>query len=536
MRFKFLFFGCFLSLGICAEASAKDIISADNNVPENNRSKTLDGFDIYEFSILGNSVLPVDNIEEVLKPYLGLDKKPEDVDEARAKLEEYYQQHGYKTVQVIIPKQTVKDGVIRLEVQESKIGRLEVVGSKYHSLDRIREQAQSLAQGNVPNFNEVSKDIQRLNSSSDRRVSPSIRAGETPGTIDVDLVVDDDLPVHGSIELNNRKSSDTSDLRASASLSYNNLWQRNHSLTLSYQTAPKNTDDSKVFYGSYLAPFEDSNFSLLLNAIRTDSNVSTIGGINVLGKGNIFGVKGIWSLRSTPDFYDSVSLGIDRKDFQQNINLEKNITLTPILYYPINATYNATKRGANSNISGDVGIVFALRQWTKKPPFTINGVSIDPDTQIPDSQQLSLRGNLEHLYFFKNGMQFQTRLHAQLTDQALESYEQFSAGGADSVRGYLESEAQGDLGINANFDLSSPSLFKSQDVRLYTFLDAATLKVKYPAAETPNNHDLASAGVGLKVSLWDHFEGNISWAKVLHDGPRSNAGDDRVLFRIFASF
>lgn len=539
MRIGLFIISCVIGSNICIKAEASELDSAiQSNANSDAHTKEIvqqptqntTYFDIYEFNILGNSVLPVENIEDVLKPYLGLDKNTDDVDEARAKLEEYYQQRGYKTVQVVIPKQTVQDGVVHLEVQESKVGRLEIVGSKYHSLDRIREQAPSLTQGNVPNFNKVSEDIQALNASADRRVSPSIRAGETPGTIDVDLVVEDDLPVHGSLELNNRRSADTSALRSSASLSYNNLWQRNHSLTLSYQTAPKNVDDAKVLYASYLAPFENSNFSLLLNAIKSDSNVSTVGDINVLGKGNILGIRGLWSLRSSPSFYDSISLGVDRKDFKQQTVLGSNRLESPIIYYPITSSYNAVWRQTQSQTQADISLVFAVR------PLGSETQDFDNNRVFSNGQQLSLRAGLNNQFNFKNDIQLVSRLQGQLTNQPLISYEQFSAGGADSVRGYLESEAQGDLGLIGGVDLLSPSLVKAQDIRVYGFIDAAILEVKKPLAELPKYHDLTSTGVGLRLNLWDHLEGNISWAKVLRDGPTSETGDDRVLFRIFASF
>ncbi len=112
-------------------------------------------------------------------------------------------------------------------------------------------------------------------------------------------MVDDNLPLHGSVELSNRKSQDTRALRAMLNLQYANLWQRGHSLSLSGQVAPEDADDAKVYYGSYLARFDGSPFSLLLTALRSDSNVSTIGGTNVIGNGKVFGVRGVWALEPT---------------------------------------------------------------------------------------------------------------------------------------------------------------------------------------------------------------------------------------------
>jgi hemolysin activation/secretion protein len=58
----------------------------------------------------------------------------------------------------------------------------------------------------VPNFNQVEREIVALNQWLDRRVTPTLRGGVEPGTVDVDLKVKDILPLHGSVELNNRYS------------------------------------------------------------------------------------------------------------------------------------------------------------------------------------------------------------------------------------------------------------------------------------------------------------------------------------------
>ncbi len=100
---------------------------------------------------------------------------------------------------------------IALQVTELKVGRLRVKNSRYFDLDTIKNRAGSLKEGSVPNFNDVTKDIVALNQWPDRRVTPALRAGVAPGTVDVDLNVEDTAPIHGTIEYNNRQSPSTTD-------------------------------------------------------------------------------------------------------------------------------------------------------------------------------------------------------------------------------------------------------------------------------------------------------------------------------------
>src|SRR5262245_13341806 len=83
--------------------------------------------DIWEYYVSGNSVLEPEVIAQACAPYLGPARTPEDVDAARAALETLYRERGYRTVGVSIPQQTVKGGVVRLEVVENRVGQLAVV-------------------------------------------------------------------------------------------------------------------------------------------------------------------------------------------------------------------------------------------------------------------------------------------------------------------------------------------------------------------------------------------------------------------------
>ena len=225
-------------------------------------------FDILEYQIEGNTVLPALAIEEAVYPFLGEKKSVKDVEQARQALEKRYHEAGYLTVLVDTPEQEVKSGLVRLIVTEAKVARLKVSGSHYYSLGWIKQQAPSLAEGSVPYFPDVQQDLTKLARAQDRQVVPVLRAGNTPGTVEVELQVKDQFPLHGSVELNNRYGANTTHSRMSASLRYDNLWQRQHSLSLSYQVAPENPAESNVLSGTYVIPGADGQ-AYALYAVRS---------------------------------------------------------------------------------------------------------------------------------------------------------------------------------------------------------------------------------------------------------------------------
>ncbi len=180
---------------------------------------------IREYRVVGSKALDRGSVEEAVYGYLGPGRTAQDVEGARAALEKTYRDKGFQTVSVSVPMQRAANGVVFLQVTEAPVGRLRVNGSRFYDINKIKARVPSLAQGTLPNFNKVEREIIALNQSGDLQITPSLAAGVMPGTVDVNLVVKDKFPLHGSVELNNRYSANTTPLRLDLSLRYDNLWQ-----------------------------------------------------------------------------------------------------------------------------------------------------------------------------------------------------------------------------------------------------------------------------------------------------------------------
>ena len=254
-------------------------------------------FDVFEYRVEGATLLPRITVEESVYPYLGEGKTLADVEQAREALEKAYHAAGWLTVLVAVPPQKVDAKMVRLTVTEAPVDRLRVVESRYFSLGEIRAGVPELAEGQVPNFPQMQKELAALNKSPDRRITPVLRPGKTPGTVEVDLKVQDRLPLHGNVELNDRTSQDTTRTRLTASLRWDNLWQQQHALGITVQTAPQEPDESRVFSASYTWPLASGDY-LAFYAVKSDSDVAAVGTLNGLGKGTIAGARYIMPLRS----------------------------------------------------------------------------------------------------------------------------------------------------------------------------------------------------------------------------------------------
>ncbi len=495
-------------------------------------------FDLLELRVLGNTVLPGVQIERATYSFLGRHKTLGDVEGARAALESAYRDAGYATVFVDIPEQDVgPDGIVRLRVTEGRLDRVRISGARYFSNGRLRAILPSLTAGQVPHMPQVQDELALANrQTSDRGITPILRAGRTPGTVDVELKVDDSLPLHATVELNNGHTADTSKTRASLNLSYDNLWQKFHSLSLQYQTAPEEPDEARVIAGTYVAPITRSGHMLAVYAVGTDSDVSTIGALSVLGAGRIYGMRYIIPTPEAGGFFGSVSLGVDYKDFEEGILLGDGARdETPIDYAAWSVAYGANARREASTTGFNVSANFGVRGVFNDPDeFEYKRFRAQPDF-------FHLRAGAEHEHRIWWGTRAYVRLAGQYAVEPMISNEQFSIGGAQSVRGYLESEALGDYGVSGSLEWRTPSFTRwsrgfVSDLYLLAFLDGGIVSLIDALPGQTSRIELSSTGLGLRMNAFGGFKLALDGAYTLRATDRTEAHETRLLFQLIYGF
>jgi hemolysin activation/secretion protein len=492
---------------------------------------------INEYIVRGNTVLEARDIESAVYPYLGPDRTLADIESAREALQTIYQERGFQSVYVDLPEQQVADGIVFLQVSETKVGRVRVVGAQHYSPLTIRDEVPALKEGEVPNFNRAQAELTNLNKGASRQVVPVVKEGRMPGTMDVDLKVEDKSPWHASVGLNNDYSADTTRLRSTASLGYDNLWQLGHSVSLTFFTAPQETDNAKVWSGSYSMPLAPG-WGLQFSGYKSDSNVATIGGTNVLGKGYSFGLSAIYTMDPQGDWSNSLSVGLDYKKFDESTRFGANEDQIPIKYLPFTLAYNGYRYSESSQSSVGLSIVGAsgsfFNQGSDWKEFDDKRYQASPSFAL-------LRGDGTHTQNLFGDWQLGLRGAFQLASGALVSNEQFSAGGATSVRGYLAAERTGDDGVLGSVEWRTPSLARwlganVNEWRFYAFADAATLRLRDPLPEQDSSYSLASVGLGTRMQVLDWLSGSLDWGYPLKDGPNTRKHDPRLNFSVRASF
>lgn len=493
-------------------------------------------FPITRIEVSGNTLYPEEILQHLLAPFTGGERGAEDVEAARRHLEKFYQDNGYLRVLVNIPQQEVTSGVVRLEVLESRVGEVKVVGNRYFSQASILRAVPALRPGTILHVPEVEKQLNALNADKNLAVRLKLLPARDLGVDDVELQVEDTLPLHASLELNNRASHNTSSLRLNGVLRYENLWQRKHSLSLQYQTTPKEPDEVQVVGLSYVMPaFWNPKHYLASYAVWTDSETAFGEGFSVLGNGFIAGARYLVPLPPRDTYYHTLSLGLDYKDFNETIGVagdEASRAHLPITYLPFSLDYQGTHVGKTGNTQVHAGVSGVFR-----------GLVSDPEEFA--EKRLDARGNY---LIFTAGIEREQRLpwnmglglkvDGQLASEPLISSEQYSAGGMQSVRGYKESDSLGDNAVHFSGEWRLPELGSATGqgswlkATPYAFYDFAWLTVKSPGAEATDEFAPQGTGVGLRGTLFGSIDYQADMARALKSTDRTDGGATRLHFLV----
>jgi hemolysin activation/secretion protein len=513
-------------------------------------------FDIWEYQLQGNSLLSTVQIENALYPYLGSERGIEAVEAAAENLEKIYRAAGFPTVYVDIPEQDVRSGIVTLSVTEGKVGRLRVKGSRYFTLSGIKAQIPSLQEGQPLNIAQLQAEISQANKlTSDLSIAPIIKAGKNPGEIDVDLNVKDTLPVHGDLEYNNFNSPDTERGRLRGSISYNNLWQKAHGLILTAQVTPDDTQQLSVFSASYSAPWEDKRIAAF--AVKSKTNVTSSvgttvssgagGGLNVVGDGEIYGLRLIQPLASIDDYMQSAIFGVDYKSFTNTVELDLQ---RPIEYSTQSMAYNgswlapeAVTHWNISAVTGMDGVVNDQKQFTENRVDARAGFMY-LKFGVSREDVWGVNSSSDNGFDIFSDWKTRAAFDSQLSQAPLINNEQYSLGGQTTVRGYYESQTFGDQGFALQLELYTPPLRWLKDkntawireARLMTFYDIGGVYLHDALPDEKPSQTLRGTGIGLHIDvlsdlslMWDY-----SWA--LNSIDTIDAGDQRTNFRFLYNF
>jgi hemolysin activation/secretion protein len=489
-------------------------------------------FEIARFEVQGNTLLPPAQVDALLLPFTGKTRDFGDVQRALEALEAVYHDRGYKVVTIELPEQELNNGVVRLRVVETRIGRVTVNNNRYFDEANIRRSLPALQEGSTPDLTRVSSNLRQANENPSKQVTMKLQGSDRADEIDAVLDVKDESPWKLLVNADNTGTEATGKTHVGVVLQNANLFGRDHLATLQYTSSAEEPGRVKVYGAGYHIPLYGSGDSLDFYASysNVDSGTIAAGAFNlaVSGKGAVYGARYNQVLAKRGELESRLSYGIDVKAFKNSVQLSGTELGNDVTVHPLSIAYQASVPIKQGEAGGQVTLVRNIPGGANggKDAFAVRVGAKDDYTilRFGGSVTRALDGDWQ-LRAIANG---------QYSADALIPGEQFGAGGATSVRGFIEREISNDSGASLNLELYTPNLCRlaGWNCRLLGFYDNAYIKRNHAQPGELTSTSIASTGVGARFVLSTYVNLQLDYGHVLRAGATDRADANRLHVRL----
>ncbi|MDP1524262.1 MAG: ShlB/FhaC/HecB family hemolysin secretion/activation protein [Rhodocyclaceae bacterium] len=506
-------------------------------------------FDIVRFEVKGNTLLPADQINALVAPFIGRARVYGDIQKALEALENAYRAKGFGTVNVHVPEQEITTGVIRLDVSEAVLGKIALTGNRHFDEANIRASLPNLREGTAPNLRQISENVQLINENPAKQVEVTLGTSAQEGKVDAKVALTEQNPRRVYATLDNSGTIATGRHRLGIAYQDANLLGRDEMLTLAYTTTPDVWFDypdhvkMDVYSIAFRKPFYD--FGDSLDVIYGNSNLNTptlqATGFGINGKGEVLAVRWNHLFPRQGEYTSRLVFGFDYKhmntkcrnpatgsDFSIAPPTPANSSCVPYTLRPVSATYTGNWQGVGYQAGLNVGVAYNLFPHGSR--YTGNaGTAAAGKTDYysfiagrPVSDEFMIvryGGNYARLL---NEWQWRAALSGQHTGGGLPGAEQFSLTGSGAVRGFDERAIAADTGYVVNLEAYTPNLAglvrlpgNLHGVFFHDFGKGRNAGLN----DTPFDHGIASLGIGLRYAPDKNFSLSIDAADILDYGP-----------------
>jgi hemolysin activation/secretion protein len=488
-------------------------------------------FRVAGYEVVGDPhPLSEDEIAELLAPFTGEKKTIVDLQGASEALEQAIKKAGFSFYGVNLPPQEPRDGIIKLQVIAFKLGKLKIKEGQYFDSENISNSLPSLVPGESPDVLKLQRNLHVLNEHPSKQTavafSPSL---EKIGAIDAEIQVAETRPYQAYFSLQNNGSRETGHERVSAGFQYNNLFNLDHAVTLSYTTSPGHWGQVKQEAIFYRIPLYDFGGSLNAYYLESTTDSGIIEGFEVSGSGRFSGLHYTHALERYKGIKHSLMVGIDDKFFISD------------------TTFVAFAQPVGVDVRSQPLSLNYIGEWTNNDNLDLNfsvgyrhntGGGSDNDSKTylatragADTSWDAMTYSLKAVHTLANKWELHGNLSGQWTDEPLIPGEQFGVGGSQSVRGFKDRIVSGDEGVRANAELWTPVLHNN--LRLFGFVDAGYVSLEEDIPGTDDSETISSIGLGMRWAWKNQLSVALDWGYVTDGSDSTDSGENRLHVNLF---
>jgi hemolysin activation/secretion protein len=470
-----------------------------------------------------------------MTPYIGGKLTMGDIVKIVQQVNAWYKDHDKPFVSVTVPPQNITAGSVQIVVMLYHVGAVKAEGNNYFSSDMLVQES-GLEPGQELTLDGIQVGLDRLNGNPFRSVNTVFQPGKEPGSTDVVLKTEDQLPLRLYSSFDNAGTANLGRAEWGAGFNYGNLFgldqQLSYQFTRSFSarfnahslswTAPLPWGDRVVIFGSYEQERPAAGDVLDENG---DSGQAGVRYVHPLPP---------FSVTQGVDVTHDIQVGFDYKTTNNDLEfggVSVFKSAVEVDQFPV--VYEATESDKYGQTKVSNQLVFSPGGLTKGNNDTAFHAS-DPHS--------GARYVYDRLGFIRTtGLPGQfsgiTRVVAQVSDSNLQPSEEQGLGGMGTVRGYYTDTAIASKAILVSQEFRTPpvSLAKllKQDLpfddqfQVGVFDDWGHVCQVKDVPDAVNSATLASVGIAAHVTLGRYADLRVDTGWQLRTAPGAS---DRSVF------
>lgn len=492
--------------------------------------------EVQRFVLAGNTVFDAGQLQPLLAPYLQRPLAFAELQAAAAAVAAFYRQAGW-VVQTYLPAQDLGEGVVTIQVLETRLGQLQFAGglSAPGLQGQVRDIfAAQLNPGQALSTQRLERATLLANDLPGVGVEASLVPGATPLTTDVSVTTLDKPATFVDLGIDNAGAASTGVNRLSAYGQFGNPAGRGDRLLWNWV----HSEGSEYGRLAYSLPLGSDGWRAGINTASFDYKLTSadLAALHGAGSSGTVGLEASYPLVRTRQHNLQLNLAYDQKHFENRANAA------------VTTRYKIDSAGIGldgNSFDATAGNAFSTASLTWiSGNLDLNGSpnqAADASTTQAAGGYNKLRYGLSHQQDIRPTLAWSAALTGQLADKNLDSSEKLYLGGADAVRAFPSSEAGGSEGNVLNLELRwrPPAAWG-----LTAFYDYGEIQINhfnsFTGAAAINRYALQGGGLALS---WQSATGTrlaLTWARRSQANPNPSAsGKDQdgtlLTDRIWAS-
>ena len=443
---------------------------------------------VEKIRIIGQTLYSEAVLQALIKDAYGMELTLGELEGYARKITQYFRGQGYLVARAVIPAQTIEHGEVTIQVLVGQYDQIQVQNNSTLRQTVVDRVLSPLKSGDYIRKDTLERVLLLLTDTEGISSKATLVAGNTPGTSNLLISIEDTEKATGQAYIDNHGSRYTGKNRFGFNYTLHNLSGAGDTLLLG-SILGKDMEDYSL---SYQLPTGRQGAQVGIGYSRSSYTLGEdFADLNASGIANTISIYERFALTRSRNFNLTGRIGFDHKELEDRIDFVSINSRKSANRWSIGASGDS-----RDNVGGNAYNSFSLT-------FSLGRLSMDSADAVnnDDSAQTAGRYSKTNLSLYRvqtinNRVNLHLSFAGQMADKNLDSLEKMSLGGPNGVRAYPVNEASGDEGYVTTGELrwSLPD----PGVQLAAFVDCGHVKLnEKPWTNDVNGRTLAGAGLGF---------------------------------------